>query len=89
MKTIWKYTLETADEQMIDVPIGAKILCVQSQHDQPRLWIEVNSEETEKEVRTIYTYGTGHKISNDTGSYIGTYQLRQGTLVFHCFEKGN
>ncbi len=37
MKSIWKFTLETTDEQVVTIPGDAEILCVQQQFDEPQL----------------------------------------------------
>lgn len=89
MQTIYKYPLEVADQQTISLPKKSKILTVQNQKGIPCLWALVDPNELEFEERIILTYGTGHKIefSEDDISYIETYQLAGGDLVFHVFEK--
>jgi len=82
-KTIHKHTVPVDD--VLDLPAGAEILTVQVQDDVPRLWVLVNPDYTETEPRRICTYGTGHPIEGDV-EYIGTFQLRDGSLVFHVFE---
>ncbi len=83
--TVWKYQLQTTDIQDVLMPQGADILCVQTQGQEPCLWALVNPD-AEKGMRRIYIVGTGHPTGYLTGlSYIGTYQLRGGALVFHVF----
>lgn len=89
MKKIFKYKLETTDLQQIEMPHGAEILCVQTQDEIPCIWAIVNP--TANLVsRTFEIYGTGHDFTGlgwrARRRYVGTYQLRKGTLVFHCFE---
>jgi len=88
-KTIWKFQLETKDDQMIVMHKGAKILCVQTQHEQPCLWVLVDANQKTDE-RYFEIFGTGHYIRWKTDKpyrkYIGTYQLTEGALVFHVFE---
>lgn len=84
MKRIWKYTLTPICE--LDIPKGAKVLSVEVQHGKPRIWILVDTD-AEMESRTFCSYGTGHDIPDDPGAYIGTLQLKEGTLVFHVFEE--
>jgi hypothetical protein len=87
-KVIWKFTLETTDNQVIEMPIGAEILTVQMQGSTPCLWALVNPDVV-KEQRRIEIYGTGHEMRYDmrvNQKYIGTYQLAGGGLVFHVFE---
>lgn len=92
MTTIWKFPITTTGVQDVMMPKGAKILCIQTQNEEPCLWAEVESGSCVKseEPRRITIHGTGHIIADvpDTmkRSYIGTYQLRGGALVFHVFE---
>lgn len=84
---IWKYTLKFADTQSVLMPEGAKPLSVQVQGEAPQLWALVD-EKKPLAARTFATYGTGHPLPNDApGSYVGTYQMHDGALVFHVFEK--
>ena len=87
MRRIYKYKLETADDQTVMMPINAKILCVQVQNEIPCLWAIVH-DDTQEEARHFSIYGTGHQISPDCNveNYIGTYQIHDGRLVFHVFE---
>ena len=82
---IWKWELEVTDRQTITLPVGARILAVQSQHNAPCLWALVDPAAT-KEPRTFATQGTGQTVKDDCAAYIGTYQLNGGSLVFHVFE---
>lgn len=83
--TIWKYELEVTDKQWVNMPEGAKILTVQIQNGRPCLWAIVNPKNKPEE-RVIETYGTGNPFKEFERSYIGTYQLQGGSLVFHVFE---
>lgn len=86
-KAIWKFQLETTDTQVIQMPIGSEILCVQTQKEKPCIWVLVNPEK-QQELRNIDIFGTGHEISDSIErSYLGTYQLNSGPLVFHVFER--
>jgi hypothetical protein len=86
MKTIHKFPLKITYLQKIKMPIGAKILCVQSQNETPCLWAIVTTEAPLEE-RVIEIRGTGHELHGYFAmEYIGTFQLRQGQLVFHVFE---
>ena len=82
---IFKYPLKIIDEQVLELPVDAKILTLQAQNDLPFIWATVEPEaKTEK--RTFMTYGTGHPLpaSMDMHCYIGTYIVPN--LVFHVFE---
>lgn len=86
MKTIWKYSLVVEDDQVIKMPKWAKPLCVQVQDNEPKMWVEVDTEQTTHlESRRFATRGTGHPLP-DYETYLGTYQLLGGDLIFHVFE---
>lgn len=83
---IWKWALELVETQVIRIPLGAKILTVQVHDDQPQMWALVY-QSVVRPPRKFVTYGTGNPMPDgDPGNYIGTYQLRDGLLVFHVFE---
>lgn len=89
-KKIFKYALENTDRQQIVMPLGAEILSVQTQNDEPMIWAMVDPEAV-KEERYFEIYGTGATIGDDMGvdrKFIGTYQITKGAynLVFHLFE---
>jgi len=87
-KTIWKFELETTDNQTIEMPVDAQMLTVQTQMGKPCIWALVDPT-GEKENRFIETFGTGHKIPYEIGvsrEYLGSYQMHVGVLVFHVFE---
>lgn len=87
MKTIWKFQLQVIDRQRILMPEGAQILCVQTQSDVPNLWALVDPESL-KTQRIFMIYGTGHPVRHSPlgETYIGTFQMHGGSLVFHVFE---
>lgn len=85
MKTLYKYPLEVTDEQTIELPKGAEILCVQVQKEAPCIWAKVDPTPSIIEQVAIKTYGTG-ELFPDGEEYIGTYQLYEGDLVYHVFK---
>jgi len=85
MISIWKFPLQTINAQEIKMPVGAEILTVQVQNDEPYLWARVDTDAFAGS-RQIAIHGTGHELSALTRKYIGTYQLSGGALVFHVFE---
>ncbi len=87
-QVIWKFPLEVADGQMIEMPAHAKILHVQMQDGKPCLWAYCDPEQP-KQPRLIRTIGTGHPIPDESLTYIGTYQTDGGRLVWHVFEVPN
>ncbi len=88
-KTIWKFSFFTDDMIMLKMPVGAEILHLNMQNNDPQLWALVNAD-NDQEVRRFEIFGTGHPIKYDMGierKYIGTYF--EGALVFHLFERIN
>ncbi len=89
-REIWKYKLGVINSQIIVMPSDAQLLSVQVQNDQPCLWALVDPKKAEVEDRTIEIVGTGQEIHYDMGnaiSFIDTFQLSGGALVFHVFER--
>ena len=85
MKTIWKYPLEIADEQTLQIPDGAQLLTVQSQDGAPCLWALVDPE-AETKLCVLQVFGTGNPVQ-DEGVYLGTFQVLQERFVGHVFLK--
>jgi hypothetical protein len=83
-RTVWKFDLETVDEQTISVPKGAQFLSLQMQHGKPRIWalVDPNAREYPVDIRIA---GTGHELPDSPGNFLGTFQLHDGGLVFHAF----
>ena len=89
-KVIWKFPIETKGRQEILMPKGAEILCIQIQQDKPTIWALVEFLPPEK--RIFEVFGTGHNIKSGGDikrDYVGTYQVGDGHLVFHVFERIN
>ena len=85
-KAIWKYSLKTINEQTIEMPTGASILCCQVQCGLPCLWVLVDTAATKTVLRKIVIKRTGFPFDGiGPDNYIGTYQLSAGQLVFHVF----
>lgn len=88
MEAIWKVQLQCADKQWVSLPQGAKVLCVETQRDEPCMWfITPKVEAPVMELRPFAIYGTGHQHESIDGEYVGTFQLQGGVLVFHVFEE--
>jgi hypothetical protein len=88
MKTIYKYAIKVDDTQTIRMPKGAQILSVQCQEEQPCIWAVIDTE-CSNGYRQFGLVGTGHPCERlEGGKYVGTFQLRQGALVFHLFDFG-
>lgn len=82
MRTIWKFPLALTDSQVILVPLGARILCVQVQNGQICLWAEVDSSR-DLHMVAIGIAGTGHDVPFELLHYIGTVQT--GPMVWHVY----
>ena len=85
--TIWKYPIEVTDDQAVDMPAGAQVLSVQVQGGAPCVWATVDPDAPVRP-RRLRTFGTGHPDCDFSGVFVGTYQLRGGSLVFHLFDCG-
>lgn len=96
---IHKDMLVVTDRQIVTAPIGAKFLTVQVQpnlnrhwvtvnHTNVSLWFQVDIDLETKVDYDIRMYGTGNPMPDDPGEYIGTFQLGEGELVFHVYNKG-
>lgn len=85
--TIWKYPLAVEDYVTLSLPKGARILSVQTQRGLPQLWALVDADAPTVQ-RRFRVFGTGHALPNGVifDTYLGTFQLHDGALVFHLFE---
>jgi len=89
MNTIWKFPIDITDESSITMPMGAKVLSVQTQNGQPCIWAEVNTRSRPEE-RPFRIFGTGHELPDglhDSWVFVGTFQVAGGALVFHLYRK--
>lgn len=88
MKAVYKYSLRVYDRQVVCLPKGSKILSVGEQNGQIRLWVLVETLESNMKAHTIIIHGTGHCANDVIGSrFIGTVMLNGGQIVFHVFVK--
>ena len=73
--TTWKHELlRAAEVQTFRLPEGAQVLALQVQDRTPCIWFLVD-ESREMTYRHFAVYGTGWKLPNDPGSYVGTFQV--------------
>ena len=85
MLTIYKYPLEIATIQPLQVPRDAKILSVQFQNDVLCLWALVDPKK-ELTIRYFLIFGTGRLIENMPKTvFLATVQ--HAGYVWHVFEK--
>lgn len=87
ISAIWKYQLVVAQTQVLMLPMGAKILDAQMQHDQLCIWAQIDMQHKNfLERRTFEIFATGQEIvGRGHMQHITTFQPKSG-LVFHLFE---
>lgn len=86
-KTVWKFELQTTDDQVLKIPSGAQFLKLDTQYGNPVFWmlVDPDNEKLDLKVRIV---GTGNPANiGNTFWYMGSYQLSGGALVFHAFGK--
>jgi len=84
MIAIWKFPITITENQIVPMPIGARILTVQVQGGKPCLWAVVDTE-ARQVPRLVLTMATGEDLDPAWKRvYIGTYQLPNGE-VYHVF----
>lgn len=93
MKQVLKYALGFSDKVSILLPVNAKILKIDEQNNSLEnvrllyIWALVDSNETHRELRTFYIYGTGHTIDDDLElEYINTIFTMNDSGIWHIFE---
>ena len=84
--TIWKYDLKITDTQVVPIPCAHKFLAAQSQGTNLVAWYLVNPKNPKVNVQ-FSVVGTGHPITKDPGTYMGTAQQYDGRLVWHVFTR--
>ena len=88
-KKIFKYKLELLNrkDMVAQMPISAKVLDVQPQHDSWVAWAEVDDEVVNVVPRYFHAVFTGDPVP--PGVYRNTLQLEDSTgiLVFHIYEE--
>jgi hypothetical protein len=82
---IYKYELQVEDQQSIEMPKGAQIISISSQFGIPCIWAIVD-ENAKKESRIFHTYGTGQTFYPKGATFVGTYFLNGGAIVYHVFD---
>jgi hypothetical protein len=83
-QAIYKYELLLLDSQQLSLPLGTKILHVNTQNDGIYLWALVNVKETRVVNRTFKVVATGQNNDFSSLTYIGTVHMTP--FVWHIFE---
>lgn len=88
MRKIFKYVLEAADLQVLELPGPSKVLSVHEQRGDMVLYAIVNEGGKNEKVE-VAIRGTGHIVDFDIDMYdfIGTVKLLEGQLMFHVFTR--
>ncbi len=93
MATIWKTPLNEVDRSElginpVNVPAGAKPLCVQMQYGVPTIWwyVDPANKLTLRRLRIVGSGWQFHEEEVPVEGYIGTVQDADGALVWHVFE---
>ena len=87
MLTIHKYHVIHGKKHIdLQLPVGAKILTIQVQHNEPFVWALIDPN-ADFENREFIIFGTGHPIEDDISrlQYIGTFQISNGFLILNEF----
>ncbi len=85
MITIHKYEIPIEDSFVLELPVGARILSVQTQNGVPQLWAVVDSRAPKRE-QQFHLRGTGYDCQGlGSLTYLATFQIHDGALVFHLF----
>lgn len=93
-RRIWKYQLQIIDRQIFSMPVGAKLLSVGNQTDDPLfgelqtgscvcIWALVDTDADLVE-RTFEIIGTGNPMEDDERFFVGTCII--DPFVWHVFE---
>ena len=82
MRTVWKFTLELVDYQVVAMPDGARIIHCADQMGALCIWAEVDTD-APMVSRTVAVVGTGHRLVG--GHHVGSVMQREGLLVWHIY----
>lgn len=87
MLTIYKYPFKIEDNFKIAMPKNAKILAVAIKDEIPCIWAMVETY-NDLALKEFWLRGTGHNCEEIRNlSYVGSFQILGGSLVFHLFTK--
>jgi hypothetical protein len=75
-------------EQTVLMPLHARVLSLQVQNETPTIWAREDDgiSKGKEEERVFLTFATGEPMPDVPMSYISTYLLSGGLLVFHVWE---
>jgi uncharacterized protein (AIM24 family) len=88
MRSVWKYALaNTLGTDIIEMPLGAKILRIGQVTNELFIWAIVDPTQTETEARTFVKVFTGEEFFGEHLASLGTVLLHAGSIVVHVFEQ--
>lgn len=89
LKSVWKFKLDPSQSNIIEVPLGTKILSTSAQGDDIVVYGLVSLNEESKEVYSIEVSGTGQQIPSYINDYkfLDTVKMNNGEVIYHVFYK--
>jgi len=85
VKKIFKYQLQPKPENLVEMPKGSRVLTIQTQGSAPNIWAEIDPD-APRIKRKFFIVATGQPMEiPETSSYLGTFQIQDGALVFHVY----
>jgi hypothetical protein len=83
-REIWKFPLQIEHEQCLMMPTNPEYLSAQFQNGQLCVWAMIEPDNLKRQYK-FFIVGTGHKVPDNVGAYIGTVQQLPHNLVWHVF----
>lgn len=89
MKSVWKFKLDPSQNNIVEMPLGTKILSIKCQREDIVIYGLVSLNEESKEVYSLEIFGTGEPIPSYINSYefLDTVNMNNDELIFHVFYK--
>lgn len=87
MQVIYKYDLPISDYPVVEMPVGAIIMSIQSQNDGVFIWALIDKQEEGREYREFVVFGTGHPIEEDLDTLTYLESVMSNGYVWHIFER--
>lgn len=90
MRVIYKYPINIGHGAITVVPVPdtSQVLHIDSQAENPRMWVLLDDTHTLVGGRKFYVFGTGRPIPDGLKLFhVGTMLHQDGSLVWHCFEE--
>lgn len=86
--TIHKFILQNQHEQIVAMPVGARIISVAKQRELICVWAEVDKDEKRNKAVTFFIVGTGYEFPPAGAQFVGTVLLYGGDFVWHVYVLG-